>query len=53
MGLTWRQGGRQGLSMAICGYADLAAKTSMRAAKCFTIIPAASASPFLAAPAAF
>ena len=27
MGLTWRQGERQGLSMAICGDADLAAKT--------------------------
>lgn len=37
--------------MAICGYADLAAETSTRA-KCFTIISAASETPFLAAPAA-
>ena len=52
MRLTWRQGERQGLSMPICGYADLAAKPSTRAAKCFTIIAAFSESPFLAAPAA-
>lgn len=52
MSLTWRQGERQCLSMTICCDADLAAKASTRAAKCFTIILASSESPFLAAPAA-